>query len=123
MAALPYYLDAQTGKIYGYLDGQSLHRALTTEFPGEYEHMAQSWCRQPGKDRKGNTNEARRQQLQQMLTKFLALRYPVAKNSLKSHVTWSGKIDEQICLTVKKPLSNEDVYNQIKRIFKQILPQ
>ena len=103
-------------QVTGKMDGQALWFNL---LPDE-KKMSTSWCRSSGY---GNT--ARRQQLKQMLARYLATNFPKTKGqiyeSLNTRVKWKGDIDTTGKVTFivnSKYESACDDCNRLTRILK-----
>lgn len=99
--------------VSGQIDGQKLFHGLSASAQG----MKTAWCRPSG-----NGNSARRQQLTQMLNKYLVEQYPLKvdqeKTRMDTMVSWKGVIDEKVTFTVKGKMSTEEkekILNKIKR--------
>ena len=106
-------LEMPTVKVSGELDGQQLWNALPAVIR---EQKRAAWCSATGKQ-----NRARSYQLTSMLNTYLALTFPYKSDqdatSLRSVVSWSGKLDEGI-VTFSVPESAQPKINLIQKIFK-----
>ena len=110
--------------VSGQIDGQKLFHGLSASAQG----MKTAWCRSSGikitaRCPSGVANTARRQQLTQMLNKYLAEQYPLKANQdqtrMDTMVSWNGLIDKMVTFTVKVKLSQEEkekILSKIKRL-------
>ena len=104
--------------VCGQIDGQKLFHGLSASAQG----MKTAWCRPSG-----NGNTARRQQLTQMLNKYLVEQYPIKadqdKTRMDTMVSWTGMIEEKVTFTVsnKVKLTEEEKEKILWKIKRSIL--